>query len=1242
MMSRRVQLVGVGAILAAVLAAVVFHQVQQEDEDPELEAIRQEEATLKETAPLPASNEPEPPPDDTAELPIKLPPERLIGRWVSTDPAKPFTLALLPQEGKQEGCEGHTTRRVWRGWTENDAANPVALHLFYRPRAAEMNPEIPSWAREQIDDELEWRLDLEPIGEEFSRRLRAIWYRGEVRWQEENRRVSIIGDGVPLQFELMYEPLLQIRQAGGISLNIEGAATMGAETAAPPLAAMLQDQRFFISAYVPKRLADTIGPQLTVTFNGTESGASETLTLAASTPGLFGAPVRYTHQFAVSLGHCHELLRPRYKPPALSLRWFLDLEGEGACLDFAGKSGEIVEVSFRDAAYRFQWFESWVQAALAQQRREIEKQRAIFNAIVISQQAPPAAKEAARIKLRMIQNYDALMLADVLHDLHRVAIGDIYLGGTMGPSAFRVSRDINTSLPVSSLGLLFYTDAEFQRLAYSTGRLTVGSSTMWRDALAFYGGEDLGTTAAEGIKHLANVVWTLTFTGAPDQPRPQEDEVIARRSDEAQLIYAAVRAASSRALNDLAQAFFTGATFALYDGIANSAPFVANAVVLSMSRDHFGRRVNNTEYWLAAIGLGAELILTSAQVYEVVASSYYHLGADTRLTYQTLSEGTLSTAPTRRVIGAIEPRLYTVSRAPSGELTSARGMVRPSDLPASVPEASVPDLAVRFEPPDFKIGPASAAPPERLAVRLSSASAPAGPLARETRLVRQATGDYGANHALPTPEPDKAFQPLAQANADGVVAANYVIWRETGMPIGEGAGINAMREYAADAVRRGEMAPQRAIQLGMTERYPDALLDRYLIDHQLEVATLHPGRNRAVTALEVHDALEQGWTVQAAMDFGAGGKRAIIVEHVVMNGPEPRRVQAFDAKYGVTIDMDAMVFNRLLDRNLDHGNLKAIRVTDPDLVASARLPPPAPRAPPAPHLDATDAPIAGRVFGFTGQNHEIIHVKVGEKLGGGVNAQAFRLTDQPGRVLRYVETPRLEALTIDDYGRAALSDPRIDRNVVRGVEQYGSWTSRGHVIEIVEEAPQSWAKMRERFGGQMTNGQALAVEAAARELNKAGYAWLDNHKANFSFEQLPGEDRWRVVIFDPGGIVPAIGDDLTVRATNARALQGYNHNPTSRFVEQIETATRDAARLDVGQRDLALLQEYETIRDEIYPAMQSRIDFDELVVAPEDLLFQPSLGVEQPKLRQLYALSDDAFANAYAAHYGPPPRAPDH
>jgi hypothetical protein len=158
----------------------------------------------------------------------------------------------------------------------------------------------------------------------------------------------------------------------------------------------------------------------------------------------------------------------------------------------------------------------------------------------------------------------------------------------------------------------------------------------------------------------------------------------------------------------------------------------------------------------------------------------------------------------------------------------------------------------------------------------------------------------------------------------------------------------------------------------------------------------------------------------------------------------------------------------------------------------------------------------------------------------------------------------------------------------------------------------------------MTDGQALAFDRATRELNSRGYAWLDNHEYNYTLERLPGEDQWRVVIFDPGGIVPMKGADLAERAANARAIQARIANPDPEFAAKYLAA-------DERGKLLRAVVESGDILDEF----GARIDFDALgLLRPEELKFRPSGVVSYPNAQALFRLSDEEAAAAYAAHRG--------
>jgi len=70
---------------------------------------------------------------------------------------------------------------------------------------------------------------------------------------------------------------------------------------------------------------------------------------------------------------------------------------------------------------------------------------------------------------------------------------------------------------------------------------------------------------------------------------------------------------------------------------------------------------------------------------------------------------------------------------------------------------------------------------------------------------------------------------------------------------------------------------------------------------------------------------------------------------------------------------------------------------------------------------------------------------------------------------------------------------------------------------------------------KLTEGQKIALETAHREMNRKGLVWLDNTAANWRLERL-GDDHWRVVILDPGGIYKVKGGPEVAK----RAQQLFN------------------------------------------------------------------------------------------------------
>lgn len=1246
-----------------------------------------------------ANSKPGPEPDLTESTPeffVKPKPESMYGRWMTADERLEFYLVEADESGNGgQRVEAHSERYLWKGWEERGGDKPQVFSLFLLPRAEEMNPDLPAWVRQRLDGELEWRLDLIPVGNLDMPQLQARWYRGEIRWDEDGEdpaSVKVLGPGTPLEFTLQRAPILQFAMDEATRILIEDSA-LGDEKS-EPLAALFLDKTFFASVWLPGAEAEKAGKSITLTLTGKTGGSVATIELDAATPGINGAPVRYTHAQALSLGDCGDFKgRPRYRPPLRYLDWLyerdapaaapsrvsgavplesvgrppvqatgwtgeilsapryvlsgtrivLGLEGEGNCIDFDAENGEIIEASYGESTFQLAWYRSWVQAAIAQQREEMERYRDRFNAIVTGD-GPTQARDAARQKLQMVRNYDALMRADFLLDLHRLAIGEAYLGGDGGPSVYFQPRDWTEPLPSPTSGLLHYTPDDFQKIAQgAVGRLFVGTTSYWAEAMRdVLADQDIGLRAAQRAMETPNVVWTSDYSNLGRERAPPgvfateaDREYFRSTSIEKQVIYGAVRNASRGALNFVADHFFREGTLALYDTTVNAINAAVDAatgnifeslsispqdaLILLTGSDHFGRKIDRFEYWMTALGTGSLLSLEGVKVWNQIGPRRFG--------------GVSPELPRRAYRDVVRAPEVTVESRASARSRLLKGRALPDRTPKSLTTSQRARIAEAFERPQLTPVALDNAPARRWPVAVRSAPLPPS-AQRVLDLEANLLQDYGDDLIRPRDAglPDALKAPLKSKTNDAIGAANYAIWRQNGGVIDEGRGLQEMHALLDDDVRAGLFTADDAVAFGRSERFDRASLNGYMQQRGLRVSVLDLKRSAHVGAAEVGVAVDGGWSVLAEVDLG--GERRFVTIDKVTRGADgiPVRVTLYDPKYGVQVEIEAPHFNRLLAReDLDHGNLVAVRATDPERVLvppARRLPPPPPPLPPPPQLSA--APTANAPFHFVPfeqgtKEGQIMALDLGEQLGKGASNSAFAVKGQPNLVARISNKPivDLDIQQTDAIGRAALE--RVDQSKVRAPRQHGNWlTTQGFAVELVEKAPETWAEQNRRNGGGgFTRGQALAVEAAARELNQNGFAWFDNHSRNFSLEPLPGGgDRWRVVIFDTGGILPVIGDSLQARYDNARRVQRLVNLPED-FLVEIVTANPDPS-LFIKAHTQDVIE-------------RSRSLFDYSQGFSEDALaLLPTLGLQEPRLRELAALGDAEFVGAYAQVYGTP------
>lgn len=189
--------------------------------------------------------------------------------------------------------------------------------------------------------------------------------------------------------------------------------------------------------------------------------------------------------------------------------------------------------------------------------------------------------------------------------------------------------------------------------------------------------------------------------------------------------------------------------------------------------------------------------------------------------------------------------------------------------------------------------------------------------------------------------------------------------------------------------------------------------------------------------------------------------------------------------------------------------------------------------------------------------------------------------------------PSRESVLADKGGREVFEKAGIDKGKVRLVEQKGppirledsmeipvSGQSHGRdmsdirltpedEIEVVEYFKHGSLKDRMTARGtrSMTAEEAIAYDKGVRELNGKGLVALDLKYDNFGFEPVrDGADELRLVILDPGGIVPVKGGDPAIARRTQATIDGTDNarGPLGNLPKKVRVIRAHGDSLDVN------------------------------------------------------------------------------
>jgi hypothetical protein len=276
------------------------------------------------------------------------------------------------------------------------------------------------------------------------------------------------------------------------------------------------------------------------------------------------------------------------------------------------------------------------------------------------------------------------------------------------------------------------------------------------------------------------------------------------------------------------------------------------------------------------------------------------------------------------------------------------------------------------------------------------------------------------------------------------------------------------------------------------------------------------------------------------------------------------------------------------------------------------------------------APTA-RIAAKTPDGRDVPLVMEAEPFKAGSYNEIFRLGPPfEGKVARRSKTPGDTAeAKIDEFGRTALSDPAVSPGIVRPQDRTLLIGPDGRKLEILPfEGRTAERQILDNPGGVPTPGQTVALDQAMRELNKAGYAWLDNHIGNYLFEPVPGlADEWRILVLDPGGIVKVADGS----AETARDIQLQLARLDQQFLGNV--AKNRAAGYSIAETRDALANAHiarsEGLKEELLPQLDTAFGgTDDLA---SGLQFRVDGLAYFPASRSLIEVGDEGLDAAYDA-----------
>ncbi len=285
-----------------------------------------------------------------------------------------------------------------------------------------------------------------------------------------------------------------------------------------------------------------------------------------------------------------------------------------------------------------------------------------------------------------------------------------------------------------------------------------------------------------------------------------------------------------------------------------------------------------------------------------------------------------------------------------------------------------------------------------------------------------------------------------------------------------------------------------------------------------------------------------------------------------------------------------------------------------------------------PQLDVTiaekgDSMVITRADGKQIQLNTKKASKGGDLLGGGASSKAYEVPTPNGppvvvKVTDMGQEGMGAASRLDNFGYDVINkvDPKGD--ILDIPVKYSTHQVKGSkkIVTIVEKAPEDFAKALKR-GESMSDGQRRAYQRAMDALNDKGYAWLDNKPDNYAFKKIGDNDEWKLVIVDPGGIVPMKGLDPKAAKQLQRALdrppEGFPKNFPWKGIRpsHMSDLAKDFDKL-INWKELREItgKKFDTLGKQYDEAILNKELADKLNIMERIIPYNPKNGWDNPGL----------------------------